>query len=68
MRLLEEGEKPGFPLVTLAEDLKAMREAHEEDSVDIEESAESGPSWVRPKCQAENPGNFDECWKCQTLA
>jgi hypothetical protein len=24
----------------------------------------SGPSWICPHCHEENPGNFDECWKC----
>jgi hypothetical protein len=24
-----------------------------------------GPSWVCAHCHEENPGNFDECWKCQ---
>jgi hypothetical protein len=24
-----------------------------------------GPSWICAHCHEENPGNFDECWKCQ---
>jgi hypothetical protein len=24
------------------------------------------PAWACPKCGEENPGNFSECWKCQT--
>ena len=66
LQVLEAGVKPGFPLVTLAEDLKAAREAAEEDTVVLEEAPDTGPAWICPKCQAENPGNFDECWKCQT--
>jgi hypothetical protein len=27
--------------------------------------SESGPSWICPGCHEENPGNFEECWKCQ---
>jgi hypothetical protein len=23
------------------------------------------PSWTCPHCHQENPGNFEECWKCQ---
>ena len=25
---------------------------------------DDGPSWICPGCHEENPGNFDECWKC----
>jgi hypothetical protein len=24
-----------------------------------------GPSWICAHCHEDNPGNFDECWKCQ---
>jgi hypothetical protein len=24
----------------------------------------AGPFWVCPECHEQNPGNFDECWKC----
>jgi hypothetical protein len=66
LRPLEEGEKPGFPLETLKEDLAALREQREDNALDLEPVSDTGPSWICPKCQAENPGNFDECWKCQT--
>jgi hypothetical protein len=26
-----------------------------------------GPSWICPHCHESNPGNFDECWKCQRI-
>jgi len=65
LRLLEEGEKAGFPLVMLAEELAAQRQAIADNPL-IELAAESGRAWVCPKCHEENPGNFDECWKCQT--
>ena len=29
--------------------------------------ADVGPSWICAHCQEENPGNFDECWKCQRI-
>jgi hypothetical protein len=66
LRPFEAGEKAGFPLVTLAEDLAARREAMNEGLTKGEAATESGPVWVCPKCHEENPGNFDECWKCQT--
>jgi hypothetical protein len=25
----------------------------------------AGPAWTCPGCGEENPGNFEECWKCQ---
>jgi hypothetical protein len=35
----------------------------------VEFSANTGDSesakWTCPHCHEENPGNFDECWKCQ---
>ena len=65
LRVFEEGEKASFPLVSLAEDLAAQRESIAEDPA-IESETESAPAWNCPKCHAENPGNFDECWKCQT--
>jgi hypothetical protein len=66
LRFLKDGESAGFPLVTLAEDLAAERKAIEEDELNQGPPAD-GAKWVCPKCQEENPGNFDECWKCQTL-
>jgi hypothetical protein len=66
LRILEEGEQAGFPLVTLAEDLAVQREAAARDGVDLEPVADTGPKWICANCGDENPGNFDECWKCQT--
>ena len=65
LRRLEDGEKPKFPL-------EADRTAHAEASqlnqeqFDSESPDAGQPTWVCPKCHEENPGNFDECWKCQT--
>ena len=27
--------------------------------------SDPGPSWTCPGCGEDNPGNFEECWKCQ---
>ena len=65
LRLFEEGEKAGFPLVTLAEDLAAERKAiEEEEEQNPEQTADDGPAWKCKSCGAENPSNFSECWKC----
>ena len=29
--------------------------------------ADVGPSWKCPGCGEDNPGNFEECWKCQRI-
>jgi predicted membrane channel-forming protein YqfA (hemolysin III family) len=67
LRLFEEGEQAGFPLVTLAEDLAAERDAIANDPLNAEPATDSGPAWVCRKCHEENPGNFNECWKCLAL-
>jgi len=41
------------------------REPAEEES-DGESAEPVGPNWRCAKCGEENPGNFDECWKCET--
>lgn len=65
LRLLEEGEKASFPLVTLAEELAAERTAIEEqEEQNPEPAADAGPAWKCKSCGEENPGNFNECWKC----
>jgi hypothetical protein len=28
---------------------------------------DAGPSWTCPQCHEDNPGNFEECWKCQRM-
>ena len=67
LRLLEEGEKASFPLLMLVEELAAERKAFEEEEEQNPEPTEdAGPAWKSKSCGEENPGNFDECWKCQT--
>jgi hypothetical protein len=31
----------------------------------VADNAAAGLSWTCPHCHEENPGNFEECWKCQ---
>jgi hypothetical protein len=65
LRVLKEGEKVKFPLEAIkqsrAEEAQILQEHLDRESPDV-----GKPSWVCPKCHEENPGNFDECWKCQT--
>ncbi|HLQ12449.1 MAG TPA: hypothetical protein VK130_04270 [Steroidobacteraceae bacterium] len=37
-----------------------------EEEPDGESAEPAGPNWRCAKCGEENPGNFDECWKCET--
>jgi hypothetical protein len=30
-----------------------------------EKQPDVGPAWICARCHEENPGNFEECWKCQ---
>lgn len=64
VRLLRENEIARFPLArstTPAPDPEAAPNA-----LDLEPIEDERPSWNCPKCGEENPGNFNECWKCQT--
>ena len=35
------------------------------DSRDPDADVEDGTAWTCAGCSERNPGNFDECWKCQ---
>jgi hypothetical protein len=65
LRLPKDGEAVEFPLAVVArvhaEEAEFIKEQLELESPDV-----GKPAWVCPKCHEENPGNFDECWKCQT--
>lgn len=65
LRALKDGEQVGFPLEVAArihkEEAQFIQEPLDRESPDVGQ-----PSWVCLKCHEENPGNFDECWKCQT--
>ncbi|HEX3912722.1 MAG TPA: hypothetical protein VHW71_04380 [Steroidobacteraceae bacterium] len=65
VRLLKDNEEVIYPLIDGKKE-KEIRDKEMAESLDLESSDESRPVWICPKCGAENPGNFDECWKCQT--
>ncbi len=65
LRFLKDGESVAFPLVDLAIQTAAERkEIEEEDEQNPEPTADAGPAWKCKSCGEENPGNFNECWKC----
>jgi hypothetical protein len=66
LRYVQDGEQVGYPLVTLAENLEKQREALEADYLNQPEPAD-GPAWRCNSCGEENPGTFNECWKCLAM-
>jgi hypothetical protein len=62
LRSLRPGEAVTFPLGEDTTERKAGVRAG--NSLD-ESMEENRPAWTCAKCGEENPGNFDECWKCQ---
>jgi hypothetical protein len=66
VRLIRAGEKIAFPLTKPARELEEIREATDINALTLEPTDDTQPVWVCPKCREENPGTFDECWKCQT--
>jgi hypothetical protein len=63
VRLVEIGEIVRFPLAPTP---KADENAEPRSALEFSPVEESRPVWTCAKCGEENPGNFDECWKCQT--
>jgi hypothetical protein len=65
VRLLQDNEIVRFPL---AQSIVSETEekAVPESALELEPTKDERPSWECLKCGEENPGNFDECWKCQT--
>lgn len=52
--------------------LQVLFAADEPKSIDEDDPkklsrSDAGPSWRCPGCGEDNPGNFEECWKCQRL-
>jgi hypothetical protein len=43
--------------------LESAERSEAQDRAEIKDQPE--PSWICPNCHEENPGNFEECWKCQ---
>jgi hypothetical protein len=63
LRLLENGEVVRIPLARTP-----MTDEHAEPSnaLQLTPVEANRPVWTCAKCGEENPGNFEECWKCQT--
>jgi hypothetical protein len=64
VRLVQNGEVVRFPL--------APKPSVPEEDIDPSSALElkpvedGRPEWTCANCGEQNPGNFDECWKCQT--
>ena len=63
VRLLENGEVVRFPL---ARTPTSDENAEPSNALQLTPVEANRPVWTCAKCGEENPGNFDECWKCQT--
>ena len=64
VRLLENGEVVRFPLAPAPPEAEENLEPG--SALELTPVEENGPAWTCANCGEENPGNFDECWKCQT--
>jgi len=66
VRLLQNNETVRFPLArsTSPEPENALAPT---SALSLEPTQDDQPVWVCPKCHEENPGNFNECWKCMTM-
>lgn len=62
VRRLKENEVIRYPL---APPVVAHRQTGL-SALELEPLEDGRPNWVCPTCGEDNPGNFDECWKCQT--
>jgi hypothetical protein len=65
LRLLHDGEIVHYPLARPAV-AELEEKAEPKSALELNTTDDDRPSWTCPKCGEENPGNFDECWKCQT--
>jgi hypothetical protein len=63
VRILKPEEKVVFPL---AKPAARAEETQAIDASDLKRTDDDRPEWTCKSCGEENPGNFDECWKCQT--
>jgi hypothetical protein len=65
VRLIQDGEIVQYPLARPAV-AESEEDAEPQSALELNATKDDRPSWACPKCGEENPGNFDECWKCQT--
>jgi hypothetical protein len=63
VRLLENSEVVRFPL---AKTPAADENAEPSSALELTPVEENRSVWTCANCGEENPGNFEECWKCQT--
>jgi hypothetical protein len=63
LRRLENGEVARFPL---ARTPTSDENPEPSSALPLTPVEGNRPVWTCAKCGEENPGNFDECWKCQT--
>jgi hypothetical protein len=61
VRLLKPEEKVVFPL---AKSAAPPEETQAIDASDLVATDDDRAEWRCKSCGEENPGNFDECWKC----
>lgn len=71
IRILHVGETASFPPV--GDDPVEIPDEADIDMALLSQVAaqasrvgQEASSWTCPKCQEDNPGQFDRCWKCQT--
>jgi hypothetical protein len=66
LRMLRDDEDVNYPLATLAKELETEAQ-HAREQLELESPDVGKPGWICTYCRQENPGNFDICWKCQTV-
>jgi hypothetical protein len=64
VRILRPDEKVDFPLATPA---RRAEETQDVDASSLEQTDDERPEWTCKSCGEENPGNFNECWKCLAM-
>jgi len=67
LRFVAKGEEVDYPLVTLAKEMEAESRAIADDPLNQPPTADDIRAWKCEACGEENPGNFNECWKCLKL-
>jgi len=71
IRSLRDGERASFPLL-VSEAPEFVDEKNidpgllSQGAADLHMNPSNARPWVCLKCREENPGEFDNCWKCQT--
>jgi RNase P subunit RPR2 len=66
VRLLQDNETVQFPLVRPITP-EAEEETAPSSALRLEPTEDDRPAWTCKACGEENPGNFNECWKCLAM-